>query len=110
MTQKDLYDLRGLEVKLFDIHGNKIKTKMWTPLHYAIFYRQVKTVEYFVKDLHMNLKISFDTPLTTNEFEEDTKINDIVAENKGLFGFLVAIWTRDVSIFKYLYEDLHDYL
>lgn len=39
LTSTDIYDIRGVQVKLFDSTGNMLNTRMWNPVHYAIFYR-----------------------------------------------------------------------
>jgi ankyrin repeat protein len=83
---------------------------MWNPLHYAIFYRQVKAVEYFVKDLDINLKVAFEVPFTKNEFGDDEQMLDLLQGCDDLFGFLLSIYARDIPMLLFLYEHLFDFL
>lgn len=62
LTGVEINNIRGIQVKLFDNAGNMLNTKLWNPIHFAIFYRQVKTIEYFVKDLKLNLIMAFKQP------------------------------------------------
>ena len=67
-------------------------------------------MEYFVKDLKLNLKVAFDQPYTTNEFADDQPMRELFGAKDTLYGFLIAIFSKDQPIFKYLFEDMHDHL
>ena len=58
----------------------------------------------------MNLKICFDQPYSSNEFEGDEAVSLLLDSTDSLYGFYIAILARSTDILKYLYEDMFDNL
>jgi hypothetical protein len=54
---------------------------MWNPIMYAIYFRQVKTLQYFVDEVKVNIRIACDRPETSNEYQEEKQIvKDLIGE------------------------------
>ena len=75
-------------------------------MHYAIFFGQVKIIEYLVKEMHMNLKVCFDQPYTSNEYARDEDVARFLDSTFSLYGFYIAILSRNRDTLKFLYEDM----
>ena len=115
LTAIDIYDLRGFAVKCFEKayedkekHPTVMNTREWNPVHFAIYYRQLKVIQYLVSSLKINLKFALDFSNTYNEFNSDDSYKDIIGPNTYLFGFYVCILTKDLSTLKYLYEEMFE--
>lgn len=48
-----------------------LNSKMWNPIHFAIFYRQLRVLKYFIQEMNINLKVALDSPGSLDEFHED---------------------------------------
>ncbi len=66
-----LLDNRGFAVKAYDPDHSIINTREWNPVLYSIFFRQLKTLQYYVEEVQVNLKFALDYSHTYNEFIED---------------------------------------
>lgn len=60
--------------------------------------------------MKLNLKVAFDQPYTINEFADDQPMRELFGTKDTLYGFLIAIFSKDSAIFKYLLEDMHEHL
>lgn len=59
--------------------------------------------------LGSDLKAAICFSRSENEFKEDLSFDDIVGKNSSethLYGFMLAVLTRNMAIFKYLYEEV----
>ena len=100
LTALDIYDIRGFAVKCFEkAYESKennptvMNTREWNPVHFAIYYRQLRVVQYLVNDVKINLKFAIDSSNTYNEFNDDPSYKDIIGPNTYLFGFFLCILT-----------------
>jgi hypothetical protein len=39
LNNDDILELRGIQIKVFDNKDNLLNTRMWSPIHYAIYFR-----------------------------------------------------------------------
>ena len=67
-------------------------------------------LQYFVNDLKVNLKIAFTFPYTSNEFSEEEEIDVLIKDHDHLYGFLLAVYSRDTAMLTYLYEEMREKL
>jgi hypothetical protein len=110
LTAVDIYDVRGFAVKAYDPDHAIINTREWNPVVYAIFFRQIKVLQYFINELKVNLKLALEYSHTYNEFIDDPSYHELIGNQRHLYGLLMSIWSRDMQILKYLYEDCADKL
>jgi len=88
-------ELRGLQVKTFDHQNELIDTMQWNPLHFAIKFRQIKTVQFFQDKMRVNLKLAM---------EESAEKGKRVVEQPYLFGFRLCCLAKDKVLLLYLFE------
>lgn len=105
MTAIDIYDIRGFAAKAYDHEHAIINTREWNPVLHAIFFRQHKTLNYYVIDLKVNLKIAIDYSHTYNEFIDDPTNLEYIGDHTHLYGLMLAIYTKDLEMLKYLFEE-----
>ena len=60
--------------------------------------------------MKVNLKIAIDYSHTYNEFIDDPTFLEHIGASTHLYGLLMAIWTKDLEMLKYLYEEKFDEL
>lgn len=95
----DFYDARGFAVKAFDPDQAIINTREWNPVHFAVYFRQMKTLQWLVDELGVNLRVALDHSHTYNEFVEDTSYRDVSGH---LYGVALAVWAKDQELLKFL--------
>jgi hypothetical protein len=113
-----LLNTRGLAVKAYDHSRDNtlLATREWNPIHYAIFFQQYKLLRMFVLDmsgvspsgLSSDLKAALCFSRTESEFKDDPQFNDMLGMHSSdthLYGFMLAILTKNMAIFKFLYEE-----
>lgn len=104
LTNKDILDLRGFAAKAYDFENSIINTREWNPVIFSIFFRQHRTLAYYIDDMAVNLKIAMDYSHTYNEFIDDPSFTEHIGNQTHLYGMMLAIWTKDFQMLKYLYE------
>ena len=110
---------RGLAVKAYDQSRDNqvIPTREWNPVLYAIYFQQYKLLRMYAEEisgaspsgLGSELKAAISTSRTDNEFTENRTFDDVIGKHNSethLYGFMLAILTRNMAIFKYLYEEI----
>jgi hypothetical protein len=65
---------------------------MWNPLHFAIYYQNFELVQYFIKDLKINMGVT--GPKSKADFEKDAVNSDRYPEDK-IMSLLLAYDRRD---------------
>jgi hypothetical protein len=65
-----------LEIK---IDHQKIDTKMWNPLLFAVYYKQIELVRFLVEDIGMNTSYCLKEPMFKSESEGESKIHKLIA-------------------------------
>lgn len=72
-------------------------------------------VQYFIEELRVKFRLAIDAPATKNEYNKDYSFLNFMdredeIRNSTLYVFLLAIHNKDVSMLKYLYEDVNSHL
>ena len=81
LTKLDIYQTRGFLIKAFDNRDNLINTRGWNIVHFTIYFRQLKVLQYFINELKINLRIAIDAPQSKDEFYEDRAFLDFLMNN-----------------------------
>lgn len=102
----DIYEMRGIQVKIFDYQKALINTRMWNPLHYALYFGQVSVIEYLINDMKMNAKICSNQPYTMNEFANDDILSYYLENTDSLYAFYIVILSRNRDTLTHIYEKL----
>jgi hypothetical protein len=115
-----LLNTRGLAVKAYDHSRDNtlLSTREWTPLHYAVFFQHYKLLTDREKGLMAgaspagltaDLKAAMGFSRTEDEFKDaDKYLEDSLGSGSGeahLYGFMLSILTKNMAIFKYLFEE-----
>jgi hypothetical protein len=61
-------------VKAHDHLGNPITTRMWNPIMYAVYFRQLKILQFYASELKVNMRLACNKPETSNEYLEESKV------------------------------------
>ncbi|CDW84307.1 UNKNOWN [Stylonychia lemnae] len=100
----EIVGIRGLNLTIEDIEfeNGQVETIMWNPLHFAIYYQNFELVQYFIKDLKINMGVT--GPKSKADLEKDAFNIDRYPEDK-IMSLLLAYDRRDQQILKYLLDE-----
>ena len=105
-NSQQIVQVRGLNLTLEQIQfeDGPISTRMWNPLHFAVFEEKMDTVKYFLSEIKVGVKITAPKALADKETEPTNSSQ--VPEDKILL-LLLASEKRNTPMLEYLLEELH---
>ena len=77
---------------------------MWNPVLYALYFKQLKVVQYYVEELKVNAKLCLRDPAHSGEHSEVSPTYEIRSK---CFAVIMSIDNQDLSSLTYLLNRLH---
>ena len=102
----EIVHIRGVNNLIEDLpfaDDEEIETAMWNPFHFAVYHKRLPIVEYFVRDLKIDVSIT--APKAHGESEKDPTNSVNFPEDKIIL-LLMANANRDGPLLKYLLDEL----
>lgn len=77
---------------------------MWNPLHFAVYYKNIDLVKFFISGLKVNIALT--APKSNSDSEKDACNTEKYPEDKIML-LLLAYDRRDGHILKYLLDQCY---
>lgn len=101
---KGLVGVRGHTTHEIELFDKRQTTKMWNPLLFALAFKQLHIVKYFIEDLHVNAKLCLRDPFYSGENDQVSPTYEVRSK---CFAVLVSMYNEDLEFLDYLVNNLH---
>lgn len=74
---KEIVAIRGLSILIEDIQfeSDSVETKMWNPLHFAVYFQNIDLVKFFMKEMKVNMRFTLSKAYSDHEKDPGNSYN-----------------------------------